>query len=208
MPTYPLTFPSVGIVQSTFGLQTASGAQRSPFTLRTQVYLSPGKMWFGTVTFKKVTFAQAASIRAFLADLQGQYGTFLYGDPDYLARGASGIYSGTPVVNGAGQTGNTLNIDGATNSITGWAKAGDYFQIGSGTSARLYMITQDANSNGSGEVVLTFQPALRSSPSDGATITFTGAKGLMRLAENTSSWDSDMSSINDITLSFHEASSE
>jgi len=152
--------------------------------------------------------SDAASVKAFLADLQGQYGTFLYGDPDYLAVGARGSLGGTPLVNGAGQTGNTLAIDGASLSVTNWIRKGDYFQLGTGTSARLYMITEDANSNGSGEVTLTFQPALRSSPADNQAVTITGAKGLMRLASNTAEWSSNYRPIYGVRISYVEAINE
>ena len=36
----------------------------------------------------------------------------------------TGAFGGTPAVSGAGQTGNTLNISGCSNSITGWALIG------------------------------------------------------------------------------------
>jgi len=208
MPTYPLTFPSVGIVNSTFGLVRSTTSNRSPFSFRQQVYDFGGSMWRGDVEFKPMLNSDAASVKAFLADLQGQYGTFLYGDPDYLAVGARGSLGGTPLVNGAGQTGNTLAIDGASLSVTNWIRKGDYFQLGTGTSARLYMITEDANSNGSGEVTLTFQPALRSSPADNQAVTITGAKGLMRLASNTAEWSSNYRPIYGVRISYVEAINE
>jgi len=208
MTTYPLTFPAGGITSSSFGIVRASSSSRSPFTFRQQVYNFSGAMWKGDVTFKPMHMTDSAAIKAFLADLQGQYGTFLYGDPDFLAQGARGALGGTPLVKGGSQTGNTLLIDGATLSVTNWIRKGDYFQIGTGTTARLHMIVEDANSNGSGEVTLTFQPALRYSPADNAPIVITGAKGLMRLASNAAEWPSNFRSITEINIQFVEAISE
>jgi hypothetical protein len=92
------------------------------------------------------------------------------------------------VVNGASQTGDTLNIDGVPASQTGYLKAGDYIQLGSTSSARIYKVLDDANSNGSGEVALTIYPNLRSSPSDGATVVVSSAVGLFRLTTPTHNW--------------------
>lgn len=208
MPTYPLAFPSVSVVDSTFGIVSSSASSRSPFTYTEQIQQNAGMRFEGTVKFRLTKTTDAGILKAFLAELQGRYGTFLYGDPDYLAKGPQGALGGTPLVNGGSQTGNTLNIDGCSNSITGWAKRGDYIQLGTGTASRLYMITQDADSNGSGQVALKIMPALRSSPSDNAAVTVTGAKGLFRMASNRADWSGNKSSIHDVDFSFVEAISE
>lgn len=208
MPTYPLTFPAIGIQSSSFGLIRSTSSSVSPFTFRQQVYSFGGSRWQGEVTFKPVRSSDAATIKAFLADMNGQYGTFLYGDPDYLAEGPRGALGGTPLVKGASQTGNTLLIDGATAATANWIRKGDYFQLGTGTAARLYMVTEDANSNSIGEVTLTFQPSLRSSPADNDAVTITGAKGLMRLASNVAEWQSNYRPIFGFTITFQEAISE
>lgn len=203
--TYPLTFPSVGIVTSSFRLVRAVAQSESPFTFAQQTYRHQGERWEGEVTFKPVRRADAAEIQAFLGELYGRYGTFLYSDPDFLVQGLRGSGGGTPLVKGAGQTGNNLIIDGLPSATANVLRKGDYFQLGSGTSARLYMITQDANSNTAGEVTLQFVPALRSSPADNAAVTFTGAKGLFKAAENTASWDSNYAMIYGFSFAFKEA---
>lgn len=206
--TYPLTFPSVGIVRSSFRIKRAVSQSSSPFTFAQQTYKHQGEMWEGEVTFKPVRRADAAEIQAFLGELYGAYGTFLYGDPDFLVQGLRGAGGGTPLVKGASQTGNTLIIDGLTSATANVYKKGDYFQLGTGTSSRLYMITQNINSNTAGEATLQFVPAIRSSPADNAAVTFAGAKGLFRSAENVAQWDSDYAMIYGITFSFMEAVGE
>lgn len=206
--TYPLTFPAVGIVSSSFRLVRATSSNESPFTFAQQQYKFPGERWEGEVTFEPVRRANAAEIQAFLGELYGTYGTFLYGDPDALQQGLRGSGGGTPLVNGASQTGNTMTIDGLPLSGTNVYRKGDYFQLGSGTAARLYMITQDINSNGSGQATLQFIPALRSSPADNAAITFTSAKGLFRASDNMAQWDSNSAMIYGFTFAFKEAVGE
>lgn len=108
---------------------------------------------------------------------------------------ARGAYGGTPLVNGAGQTGNTLNIDGASLSVTNWIRKGDYFAVIVGTEPELKMATADANSDGAGNVTLTFEPKLRTSPADGAAIhvedgVLTKPAGVFMLANPEQSWES------------------
>lgn len=207
MTSFPATFPTVGIQSSRFGLKTASSVSQSPFSFAQQVYNFTGQMWHGSVTFPPCTNAQAARIKGFLASLLGQYGTFLYGDPDFLAKGVLGTNGGTPLVKGDSQTGKSLTTDGWT-ALQTVLKAGDYFQLGTGANARLYMLTTDAASDTGGNATLVFEPSLRSSPADNAVITTTGAKGLFRLASNNVEWDSNHASIYGFTIDFMEAVGE
>ena len=84
------------------------------------------------------------------------------------------------VVNGASQTGSTLAIDGCTADVFGWGIAGDYFNVG----GELHQLTEDADTDSSGETTLTFKPALRTSPVDNAAITFTKATCEMVLIDD------------------------
>lgn len=203
MTTYPLTFPSIGVSDSMFKLNSVNTASVSPFTGEEQIYTHQGQWWEGQVTFRPMHRADAALVLAFLAKLRGRKGTFLYGDPDAVALGHQGA-GGTILVNGADQTGNTLTVDGMTINST-IAKAGDFFQLGTGTSARLYMFTEDLASDGSGEGTATFEPDLRSSPADNTQLDITNPVGAFRLIDNPVEWRSNATSIYDITISFREA---
>lgn len=77
---------------------------------------------------------------------------------------ATGYSGSNPVVNGADQTGTSLICDGVTIS-TDIVKAGDVGTV----NGEFKMFTADASSDGSGNVTLSFEPQLRSAPSDGAT---------------------------------------
>lgn len=203
MTTYPLTFPNIGVKSSKWRLQTSTASNVSPFTGQEQVYFFGGQWWEGEVTFKTTKRSEAREIQAFLAKLKGRFGTFLYGDPDALALGHQGA-GGIILVNGASQTGNTLTVDGMTASET-IAFKGDYFQLGTGVDARLYMFTENLVSDGSGEGTATFEPDLRSSPADNTQLDITSPVGAFRLSENPIEWSSDFSSHYEISLVFREA---
>ncbi len=190
MPTYPLTFPAVGLTQAKFRRNVVASQNESIFSMAQQAYKFPGERWEGDVTFTPMKQSEVAEVQAFFDDLYGVYGTFLYGDPMYLAFGKRGVGGGAPVVNGAGQTGNTLNISGCPVSTTGWLKKADYFQLGSGATARLYRLNADVNSDASGNATLTFNPALRSSPADLAALTIDNPMTVMKAASNVSETDS------------------
>lgn len=204
MVTYPLDFPAVGITNSSFRLVRVVSESTSVFTGASQFYQHQGEWWEGEVTFRVMRRADAALVQAFLAKLRGKYGTFLYSDPDALALGKLGV-GGTITVNGAAQTGNSLIVDGMTTSTNGILKQGDYFQIGTGSSARLYMATENLDSNGSGQGTLTFEPKLKESPADNASIITTAPKGVFRLSENISEWRAGATNLYEITISFKEA---
>lgn len=203
--TYPLTFPSVSVKDSSFRLIRSTALSTSPFSFAQQAYFWGGEMWQGEVTFKPVRGDEEAAIRAFMAKLRGKFGTFLYGDPDFLALGVQGTNNGTPLIKGAGQTGNELETDGWTPNET-VLKAGDYVQTGTGLQSRLYLVVDDVLSDGSGNATINIEPALRSSPVDNSALVTTGAKGLFRLATNEVEWSSNYANIKGgLTIAFQEA---
>lgn len=204
MVTYPLTFPSVPVKTSSFRLHNVVSENQSIFTGASQVYAHQGQWWAGELKFIPMKRELAREAIAFLLSLRGKYGTFHYGDPDYLALGPQGPGGGTPLVNGASQSGRTLAIDGLPVSTTVYRK-GDYFSLGTGVNMRLYCLIADATTNSSGEVTLEFEPQLRAVPSDNDAVTFTGAKGTFQLSENIAEWDANESNIYDIAIPFKEA---
>jgi len=135
--------------------------------------------------------------------MNGQYGTFLLGDPANTA--PRGVGTGTPLVKGGSQTGDSLITDGWTNSTTGILKAGDWIQLGSGSSSRLHKVLDDVNSDSGGNATLTIWPSLRSSPADNAVITVNSPKGQWRLATNEMQYSIDEASVYGITFACVEA---
>lgn len=202
--TYPLTLPShTGIRNITLRAVNTVGMSMSPFTYQQQAVAHAGQRWEVDVTLPAMNRADAEQWVAFLVSLRGRFGTFTLGDP--VGASPRGSAGGTPLVNGASQTGGTLNIDGCTSSQTGWLKAGDYIQLGTAGSATLHKVLADADSNGSGQVALDIWPYIRTAPSDNATVVVTNTVGRFRLADNEQNWSIRETALYGITFGGVEA---
>lgn len=185
---YPLSLPSTPAITSIrFGGASAVAVTESPFTFEEQRFVHAGQRWLAEINLRPMKRPDAEDWNSFLMKLNGKEGTFLMGDPaGTTPRGSAG---GTPQVNGASQTGKTLNTKGWPASTSGVLLAGDYIQLDSGATSKLHKVLNDANSDAGGLAALDIWPSLRSSPADSATIVASAAKGVFRLAENLSGWD-------------------
>ena len=156
---------------------------QSPFTYKQKIHAHSGQRWEAEVTLPPVRRADAEVWVAFLLS-EGPVGTFLLGDP--ICKIAQGSLGGTPLVNGASQIGGSLNIDGCSASVTGWVKAGDYIQLGGGSTATLLGATgcrqQRIWRSIFGPVALG-----HSAPADDATAT-ANTVGRFRLATGIQDW--------------------
>lgn len=176
--SYPLSLPTVkSAARISLSATTAVVISRSPSSYAQQVQKFSGQMWRAEVTLPAMAREDAEQFISFLLKLNGKEGTFLLGD--LSAKTPRGTAGGTPLVNGANQTGQTLVTDGWSNSQT-VLKAGDYIQIGQ----RLYKVLDDVTSDGSGNATFSIWPRLRESPSDNATIITSNCVGLFRLADS------------------------
>lgn len=189
--TYPLTFPTqIKFASVTPTLQFVNSATKSPYSGERQAFRWPGEWWMLDFITVPCVRATAEEWLAFANKLAGAYGTFLMGDPS--AETPRGIGGGTPLVRGAGQTGNTLDIDGCPPGTPGWMLKGDYFQLGTGSTSRMYKLYEDANVDSNGRVTLQFAPALRTSPADNAALVIQAAKSVFNLDSNSVTWSVDI----------------
>jgi hypothetical protein len=154
----------------------------SPFTGQQQVQDWQASWMEASVSMPALIHAQAQEWIAFLMSLRGQAKVFQLGDP--LATAACGSRLGTPLVDGAGQTGYLLATKGWTASSVGVLLPGDWIQIG----YRIYRTLEIATADGAGKLVLSIWPQLRESPADGDVITLNNTKGLWRLASERRKW--------------------
>ena len=200
MTTYAMpATPSFTSAQ--FGLRSNTQTFASPLTGKIQVVELTGSRWYGTFTLPPLSKADAGAWIAFLTKLRGQAHSFFAFDP--ARKTPQGSVGGTPLVNGASQTGNTLITDGWSNS-TLVLKAGDYITV-AGTQNALYMVTADATTNGSGQVTLTIEPPIRNSPENNAGITTTNPSCVMRLTGGDVTWNIDTAERFGITFSGEES---
>lgn len=204
--SYPINLPNTNIAKIRLIANNAVAISESPFTFSQQVYRHQGQSWEADISLPPMKRADAEAWISFILRLRGQFGTFLMGDPSSATpRGSASVAAGTPVVNGASQTGDFLNIDGLPINESGYLLAGDYIQLGSAATATLHKVLEDVNSDGLGAATLNLFPAVRIAPSDGAAITVTNCVGKFRLSGNETMWDVNESSIYGVTFGAVEA---
>lgn len=181
MPTVSMP-SSPGFTRTRFGLRANTQGFESPLNRSVQTLELVGARWFAEYELPAMSRAQAAAWLAFLVGLQGRAGRFYGFDPD--AKTPQGTWAGTPLVNGASQTGSSLILDGFSASAT--VKAGDYFTV----NGELKMITADGTADGTGNLTVSFKPSLRASPADDAAITSSNPTCTMMLIDDEQSvWD-------------------
>jgi hypothetical protein len=195
--SYPAIMPRTDRIKSLrLGRRVAVGANKSPFTYQRQVFQWPGDQWFGELSLVPLAPCDAGPFHAFFTSLDGPVGTFLLGDPlRQIPLGTAAGLPGTPVVNGAGQVGETLNIRGLPASRPNYLLAGDYVQLGTGITTRLYLNLQTVASDASGQASLTLRPRVKVAPADGATVTVRGTRGIWTLVDSDYSWLADATAL-------------
>lgn len=185
--SYPLNLPEVGgLVAFTLRDRVAVGMSESPFSFAQQVFEHQGDGWLASLDFRVLEADEEAVWTAWRQSLAGPAGTFLMGPQP--ARTPQGSWAASPpVVNGAHAAGlKTLQVRGGGNMT--WI-AGDFFQLGSGSSSRLHRVVQSGSIVGSPQAgAIEIWPRLRDALSDGATITLSSPKGLWRLASRVGAW--------------------
>jgi len=181
---------NIGFRSSSFGLETNTQTFTSPLNKVTQRALLDGARWVATYRLPRMNKDLAAPWLAFLISLRGSVDTFNGYDPDRIT--PRGNISGSPVVKGGSQTGNSLLTDGWTASTNGLLKAGDYFSV----NGELKMVTADVNSDGVSEATINFQPHLRSSPPDNEALILNKASCEMVLVNDRQAiWEADYNGI-------------
>lgn len=204
-----ITFPDIPVHSMNFRCERIIAESISPFSFNSQTYDWGAARWQGELTFETYAFGDRAddraALKAFLMECNGKVNTFNYGDAEYLAFGGRGVLTGTPLVKGASQSGKTLLTDGWTPGTTNIVKGGDYIQLLTTSSAQLYMVTSNANSDGSGNATLQLNRPLLTTPADNAVITVASPKGVFKLADNNMGWQADPSGRSKIVIPIVEA---
>jgi len=190
--SYPLTQPTtIGIEQIELRAVNAVATSQSPFTYKQQIVSHGGQRWEASVTIPSVRRDLAAPWKAMLTGLKGPTGTFLLGDPDYAT--PRGTVSSCTLTGTAGS-------DSPTITMTGTLLAGDYIQLGTGSTAKLHQVLQDQDGDGN----LQLWPDLRTDYTN-ATVTFNSPKGVFRLKESITSWSINNASFYGISFEAVEA---
>lgn len=179
---------NIAFISSSFFIETNTQTFESPINRKTQRIELTGQRWRATWTLPAMSKTNAALWIAFFMKLKGRVNTITASDPDWQTNTGEMVNSlGSPLVNGASQTGNSLIIDGASINITNWGKAGDYFNVNS----KLYRLTAACSTNGTGQTTLVFEPPIYVAPADNAVIGVHPATvEMMLLDDNVLEWNS------------------
>lgn len=165
----------------------------SPLIASAQTIDRGGLKWGMNLTFTNLQNDDRAELLGIILALRGRANRIRVNVHDNPKRG---LYGGTPLIDGAAQTGSSVAVKGCSNNITNWIRRGDYFSVIVNGDHELKMCTEDADSNGSGLIAaLKFEPRLRDSPADSAIITVDDGvigfpRGIYILATSGQGWTS------------------
>lgn len=174
MPT--LTFPTLsrGPAALAWSMQAATLEHRSPLSGSSRTISTPGTRWAFSATWPNLARADRLLVEAFLTSLNGRAGRFYYWHPNYYyPRGTAR----TGFVNGAGQSGTSLNVVLTANATL---LAGDFFEV----NGELKRMTSSVTATAGGNATLLFGPPLRNSPGNGVTVTLTTPKATFMLMDD------------------------
>jgi hypothetical protein len=177
----------------TWGLQSSTLTHTSPLSGSIRTLSTPGARWRFTATWPALKpvydaistipapISDRAVIEAFLASLNGRAGRFTFYPPESVTV-QNGLRVNTTfisqaTVNGAGQTG-TFLLCTATHPSVAWQ--GVFFSV----NGELKRITQSTATDVSGNITLAFSPPLRSSPPNGAAVSFVKPLGTFMLVDD------------------------
>lgn len=181
MPT--LAWPTIiAPSAAVFRLLTNTQTFRSPLDGTRQTIEQSGAAWAASLTWNTLNENRWRLLSAWIASLRGPAGRFYLSPPHAIL--AKGAIAGSPVVNGAGQTGVTLAISSAGVSVTNVFRAGDYISFDTSAGREMKIITADANSNGSGQVTVSISPPIRTSPANAAAIVYSSPSAIFMLTDD------------------------
>lgn len=180
----------------TFKLVSNGTSFTSPWTGATQTMRFPGSRWSTTLNFSNMDDYESRLIESLLAKLDGMSGRVYMRD---FGR-EDAVVHGSPLVDGADQSGTSVLTKGWTPSIT-VLRRGDYINVGT----ELKMVVDDVVSSGTGSATVNFGPMLRYSPSNNSPIVLDNPMGIFMQPNNENGWDRKPAFDTDFSLEFIEA---
>lgn len=153
-----------------------------------------GRRWLLTMDFSNLKQADRNLLQGFIVQVLGNGDNFTVYDHSYRMQGAGG---GTPVTSGSTAAGATsLSLSGGPTSQTDYLNAGDQFEVG----GELKMVTEDVDTDGSGNATITFMPETRGAIASASGITLTNPTGIFRFVPREIGWRNRPGVFSDFTL--------
>lgn len=157
-------------------LQYVPNTSVSPSRLNSviQTNTRPGEHWRLQLVWENLKQDDYHDLLGWLVRLNGSEHRAEFTFDSSLGYSGRGSRGGTPLVNGASQTGASIDVDGLPVSTSNWLRRGDLFSIAYVAAnpdyRPLFMVTANVDTNGSGEATIPMRPALRFSPEDNEQI--------------------------------------
>jgi hypothetical protein len=202
--SYPLTLPAFRARNFTLGITPTVAVSASPFTGQQQVYEWPNVTWRASFDVVAKGRAEWSQLTAFMTSLRGRLGTVLiYPYQGVRPRGTTNTSGVTVATGGAAAQARAINLSGMGAART--LLAGDFLQLGTGATARLHMVVENATADGSGNATVTIEPPLRVAYSSGAAVTLVKPATVMRSVSNDGASTVDLGGIITASFAFSEA---
>lgn len=192
MATY--NFPSITPTSQTFELVTNTSKFQSPVSGAVQTLSRKGSYWKTRMTFRNLSGNDRAEMQAFIAKMDGQTHRMRLEDYGFVRRG-SATSPQSVLVDGAGQTGSTINLDGATPNVTNFFRAGDYLSFNN----ELHMVIDEVDSTSTGDLVVPIAPPIRKPTTDNDSVRIFSPFGVFMMINNPR-WNTESSYISSITI--------
>ena len=176
MPAFPRT---IGVQRaSSFLMPGALQSWSQSGKAQSRSTVQVGRMWTETLRPFLAGSIEGRALIAFLNNAWRNGTGYTISHPSYLT--PNGGATGTILVNGASQTGSTLNVDGVTGSSPG-LRAGDIISVNG--IAHVFDATADVNIS-AGAMAIPINPPIFAggSPADNAAVTITAVQLNAKLA--------------------------
>lgn len=171
---------------------------------RRQVKSQSAQYWTLNIEYAPMKRATFAPLMSFITAQRGQFETFTMTAGD-LSDTLTGYSGADPVVNnGAGYTAGakSISVDGMSNS-TAIVKAGDFVKF-SGHN-KVYMVTADLTSSGTGTGTLAISPGLITTVADNETVTVNDVPFTVFLNDNVMDFRFGLADMSAFTVEVREA---
>jgi hypothetical protein len=195
-----IAFPSITPDTQTFGIQYNTQISTTTLSGLVQTVELPGARWRGTMSFRDMTSADSAALKAFLLELRGSSGRFYTRDLSHTDPFLA--VAGSPTVSSAPTAYRVIRATTTDNPFS----VGDYIQIGTDEDRELKMII-DATQFSGLTYDYTVEPMIRRTDYIGQSITYANPTGKFMLdTSDQATWGiRSKALLSDINLSFIEA---
>ena len=198
-----------GTFPSTQGLRGLNFTNNQPNLIsmsisgRRQAKTQGAQFFSFTVVTPPLNTAEYKDMMGFLAEQQGQFDTFEIVLPN-LSTPAGSVTGNVLDVVGAHTAGvKSIAVDGGTASQTDYLKRGDLVRFS--TDPKVYILTADVNTDGSGAATLSIEPGIITALADNDTVETNDVKFTVFLGSPSSEFETGLENFTQLEFDAQEA---